>query len=791
MPAKVTVETFLDQDLLHQVEALCTQEDPPACQAACPMHLDVRTFVSLIREGRTGEAWKLYAKAIPLAPLAACACDAPCRTACKRAELGGAVETGLLEQFAARTAGVPSEPPFLLPKKTQKAAVIGGGLRGLAAANNLARKGYKVTIIEASLRLGGRLLSGEEDPRRGALIQKALEGEIQALLKMPVTVEYGRSIALDSPDGPAALLDDGYGAVYAACSSPLDKLADTSTLLTGRPGLLAGKRSGRLKEGSSVIYDIFDGTSAAITIDRLFQGVSVGAGREREGSSGTRLYTGLAGVVPAAPVMPKNGGYEQADAVSEASRCLQCECNECVKKCAFMQKYKSNPRRYIRMVYNNLSIAMGNHDANGMINECALCSQCGAICPNGLNLADVFLAARRHMVKSGKMPPSAHEFALLDMRYSMSPSFFLCRSQPGFERPESLFFPGCQLSASEPELVRRIYAGLMAGLPGGVGIFLGCCGIMAHWAGDTAAFGEAKAQLRSAWEQLGKPRVIAACPTCASALRDLAEIETADIFGVLDETGIPGNGETGRAGPASGASKPMVLHHACGARGEGRIKAHVRNLAASLGITLREGAPDKQDPCCGYGGLTAFVNADTASALTDCALGQLVPEQSGAEDVLLTYCINCRDRFRSKGRDTRHLLELLYPASSSGAASGSRGAWKSPSWSERQDNRAALRRSLLKELWGEETEEAEAVELILDGELEQKIERTHILKSDIAGVIARAEAEQAKFQDPRNGHFIASGRPANVSFWVEYSPEGSGFRVYNAYCHRMSAVVTA
>jgi Fe-S oxidoreductase len=706
---------------------------------------------------------------------------------------------GLLEQFVFRASGVPSEPPFLLPKKTQKAAVIGGGLRGLATANNLARKGYKVTIIEASSRLGGRLLSAE-DARTEAPLQKALEGEIAALLKMAVTVEYGRSIALDTPDGPASLLGEGYDAVYAACASPLDGLADGATLLTPRPGLLAGRRSGRFpsgnsKAGNSAIYDIFDGTSAAITMDRLFQGVSVDAGREREGSSGTKLYTNLDGAVPAEPVSPKDGGYGQEEAVVEASRCLQCECNECVKKCAFMQKYKSNPRRYIRMVYNNLSIAMGNHDANGMINECALCSQCGAICPNGLNLADVFIAARRHMVKSGKMPPSAHEFALLDMRYSMSPSFFLCRSQPGFERPEFLFFPGCQLPASEPELVRRAYAGLMAALPGGVGIFLGCCGIMAHWAGDTAAFGEAKAQLCSAWEQLGKPKVIAACPTCASALRDLVGIETADIFGVLDEAGLGG-----RAGGAAGES--MVLHHACGARGDGRIKTHVRNLAASLGIRLREGVPDRQDPCCGYGGLTAFVNADTASALTDCALGQLtsnqaVPEQLDREAPLLTYCINCRDRFRSKGRDTRHLLELLYPAPEA-APSGTPAApheaspagWKSPTWSRQQDNRAGLKRGLLKELWGEETAEEELVELILDEGLEQKIERTHILKSDIAAVIALAEAEQAKFQNPRNGHFIASGRPANVSFWVEYSPEGGGFRVHNAYCHRMTAVVT-
>ncbi|MDR1411170.1 MAG: NAD(P)-binding protein [Spirochaetaceae bacterium] len=774
MPAKITVETFLDQDLLRQVEALCTQEDPPACQSACPVHLDARKFISLIREGKTAEAWKLYAKGIPLAPLAALACNAPCKGPCKRAGLGGSVEMGLLERFVYCEAGLPSEPPFLLPKKTQKAAIIGGGLRALAAANNLARKGYAVTVFEASSRLGGWLLS-----RGGPLVEKALEGEVAALLKMPVAVEYGSPVPLDTPDGPAALLGEGYGAVYAACASPLDGLADGATLLTPRPGILAGRRSGRLPgcsgKGDSAVYDIFDGVSAAITMDRLFQGVSVDAGREREGSFETRLFTGLDRVVPSGAVSPGNAGYGREEAAAEAARCLQCECNECVKKCAFMQKYKSNPRRYVRIVYNNLSIAMGNHDANGMINECALCSQCGAICPNGLNLADVFLAARRHMVKSGKMPPSAHEFALLDMRYSMSPAFFLCRSPPGFEKPEYLFFPGCQLPASEPELVRRVYADLRAALPGGVGIFLGCCGIMAHWAGEAAVFREAKEQLCSSWEHLGKPALIAACPSCASALRDLMGIETSDIFGVLAETGL--GGKAGRAVPES-----MVLHHACGARGDRELRDHVRGLAALMGMEILEGAPDNQDPCCGYGGLAQFANAGTASALADCALGQL-----GGEGPLLTYCINCRDRFRSKGRDTRHLLELLYPDPEAVSAAK---AWKSPTWSRRQDNRASFRRVLLKEIWGEETEAGETMELILDGELEQKIERTHILRSDIAGVIERAEAGEGKFRDPGTGHFIASRRPAHVTFWVEYGPEGGGFRVYNAYSHRMTALVT-
>ena len=30
------------QEELHQREAVCTREEPPGCQAACPLHLDMR-----------------------------------------------------------------------------------------------------------------------------------------------------------------------------------------------------------------------------------------------------------------------------------------------------------------------------------------------------------------------------------------------------------------------------------------------------------------------------------------------------------------------------------------------------------------------------------------------------------------------------------------------------------------------------------------------------------------------------------------------------------------------------
>ncbi|GHV28344.1 hypothetical protein AGMMS4952_11750 [Spirochaetia bacterium] len=767
MPVRVTVETFLDQKLLREVESLCTQEEPPACQAACPLHLDVRAFTALIETGKAAEAWQLYAKVIPLAPLIAHTCNAPCRLPCKRGERGGAIEVGMLEQFLVRNAGVPSKAPFLLPKKTERVAIVGGGLRGLAAANGLVRKGYLVTILEASDHLGGWLRDLDEASLPAAI----LDAEIAVLLGMQVTVEYGRTVPVGTVDEAAALLDEGYGAVFVSCASPLDDSADGATMLTGRNNILAGRRANRIGEGGSSIYDLFDGISAAITIDRLFQGVSVDAGREREGSYETTLYTNLDNIPVAAPVKPGIGGYDQTSAIAEAGRCIHCECMECVKKCGFMQQYKLNPRRYVRMVYNNLSIAMGDHSANSMINTCALCGQCEAICPKGLNMGDVFLAARRQMVHSGKMPPSAHEFALLDMNYSMSDSFFLARHQSGHRVSAALFFPGCQLSASEPDLVRRVYADLSKRVDGGVGLLLGCCGVMAHWSGKTTEFDAVKKQLTDHWKDLGSPEIISACPTCTSTLGELMGIKTRNLFEVLGEIGLPGPG---------GTETVMVLHHACGARHNEAIKNQVRELSAQAGITIQEGSPDERSPCCGYGGLMPFAHAPESESFTDVALEQLSGDRN---TTLLTYCVNCRDRFRAKGRDVKHLLELLYPGSPD-------LPWKAPTWSLRQENRAKLRRDLLRELWGEEAEEAPLMELIIDEELERKIEGTHILHRDISAVISKAEAEQTKLQDHQTGHFLASHRPANVTFWVEYAPEGGGFHVYNAYSHRMSAAIS-
>ena len=97
---------------------------------------------------------------------------------------------------------------------------------------------------------------------------------------------------------------------------------------------------------------------------------------------------------------------------------------------------------------------MGARQGNRLINSCSLCGLCEAVCPEDFAMQDLCLQARRAMVQKGKMPPSAHEFALLDMQFSNSDRFALARHEPGKTSSAQVFFPGCQLSASSPKQVQ-------------------------------------------------------------------------------------------------------------------------------------------------------------------------------------------------------------------------------------------------------------------------------------------------------------------------------------------------
>lgn len=773
----------MDQKQLRELEYRCIQEEPPWCTAACPIHVDARAFIRQLREGEWDAARKTLARTMPFVGILGRICDHPCELECKRGEAGGAIAIGALERACVQ-ASSSAQRIQMLPSKTQRAAVVGGDLSGLTVAWDLARKGYELTLFAAEDRLGARL-RGLPD---SLLPESVIDEETGLLVKLGVQIDLSHSVDMQMLDD----LSKGFDAVYIGMDGLSRELfgqaagdewlaaIDNKTRATGREGIFAGgawKTEGR----RSFIGDVAEGRSAAVSIDRFLQKVSLTAAREKEGPHATRLFTSLEGIeaLPVTTMADPVSGYTQQEAAVEARRCLQCECLECVKICPYLEHYKAYPKRYAREIYNNESIVMGEHRANTLINSCSLCRLCEIVCPNDFSMADLCHQVRTSMVQRGKMPPSAHEFALRDMAFSNSEHFLLARHQPGCERSAAVFFPGCQLSASLPGHVKRVYRHLCDKLPGGIGLMLRCCGAPAYWGGESDLFQQTLREFQEAWRCLGSPQLIVACSGCQRMFRDhLQEVPVVSLWKVLDEAEEK---DRESRSPQDMRRSSIAILDPCTARDDKTVQQAVRRLLKRRGFAVEElRTSGYYTECCGYGGLMSNASPVVAKKVV-----RRRAQQSSRDFV--AYCAMCRDNLAGVEKPTLHLLDVWW-----GETGGQeRAREKGPGFSQRHENRARLKQHLLSECWGEISEstmELENIELVVKPEVQERLDERRILLEDVRRVIDHADKTGDKFRNPKTGHWLASFRPTRVTYWVEYIALADGFEIKNAYAHRMEVL---
>lgn len=769
----------MDQQSLREWEHRCIQEELPFCQAACPLHVDVRAMLDKLAGGDSDGARRILERTMPLPGVLGLLCEAPCEVHCKRTEAGEALAIGALERFLV-TEARPGPKPLRLPGKKLSALVLGRGLAALTCAWDLLKKGYGVRIHTLGQALGGALLTHDDPALPAALERELAQLTALGLEIVPTPAPAQELLAAILAEGRAVFLEWGFSPETDANYPPRSS-TDPVTLAGAAPGLFLGgwpDAQGRF----SAINATADGRRAASSLDRQLSGVSLTASREREGASGTLLFTSLAGVEPLARIAPTGPKYTAGEAVREADRCLRCQCLECVKVCTYLERFKSYPRQYARQIYNNAAIVKGQHLANSLVNSCSLCGLCGRVCPQGFDMAVLNLHARREMIAAGTMPPSAHEFALEDMEAASGPECALLRPDPATPTDGGaahLFFPGCQLSASHPQHVHSAYELLRAQLSGGVGLMLRCCGIPANWAGREEVFANALAKLRADWESLGRPRIIAACAGCLSVLRDFApDISAVSLWEALEGLELPE-----QSGNPDRGGEQLALHDPCTARDNAPFRLAARALAKRLGLATAELALSGElTECCGFGGLMSAANAPLAHE---------VAARRAARSPLdyLATCAMCRDRLAAEGKRAWHLLDFVFPDAATDPK------LPGPGPSARREARARLKRELLSELWGEQPDQACGVEtgatatagLALDipAQAQARLDERRILASDVRQTLEAAQASGRWFAEIASGRRLAAFRPRRVTFWAEYRPQGAGFELLNAWSHRM------
>jgi len=165
------------------------------CADKCPLFLCIQGYSTHIAAGRYADALELIMSGLPLPDSVCRVCHRPCETACVMGERPVAIND--LKRFVMEWADGQEEFPYqprVEPENGMSVAVVGAGPAGLAAAHELARRGYAVRLFDADEEPGGLLVTAIPSYR---LPREVLRRDIQRILDLGVSFEGGRRLGAD------------------------------------------------------------------------------------------------------------------------------------------------------------------------------------------------------------------------------------------------------------------------------------------------------------------------------------------------------------------------------------------------------------------------------------------------------------------------------------------------------------------------------------------------------------------------------------------------------------------
>ena len=180
------------------------------CESACPLHMDVPNYIMAIAQGNIEQALSIIRDSNPLPSVCGRVCHHPCEEECNRKIIDSSVAIEWLKRYAA-DCGNSAKPSPVPRTREERVAIVGSGPAGLTAASDLVRKGYGVTIFEASSIPGGILSSAIPD---FILQPEAVQADIDYIkglgVRIHTNVRIGKDLSL------AGLWQQGYKAIMIA-----------------------------------------------------------------------------------------------------------------------------------------------------------------------------------------------------------------------------------------------------------------------------------------------------------------------------------------------------------------------------------------------------------------------------------------------------------------------------------------------------------------------------------------------------------------------------------------------
>ncbi|MEA1677297.1 NAD(P)-dependent oxidoreductase [Nitrospirillum sp. BR 11163] len=155
---------FADDQAVTQASR-CSQCGVPFCQVHCPVSNNIPDWLKLTAEGRLEEAYEVSQATNNFPEICGRICpqDRLCEGNCTiEQSTHGTVTIGAVEKYITDTAWERGwvKPAAPVRERPQSVGIIGAGPAGLAAADQLRRKGYQVHVYDRYDRVGGLLIYG-------------------------------------------------------------------------------------------------------------------------------------------------------------------------------------------------------------------------------------------------------------------------------------------------------------------------------------------------------------------------------------------------------------------------------------------------------------------------------------------------------------------------------------------------------------------------------------------------------------------------------------------------------
>lgn len=204
-----------DKDVMEQASR-CMDCGIPFCHGCgCPLGNFVPEWNELVSRGKWKEALELLLETSSFPEFTGRLCPALCEASCSAGLRDEPVairqiEVGLIEKGFAEGLVQPRPPAVRL---AQRVAVIGSGPAGLAVADRLNKKGYRVTVYEKDEEPGGILRFGIPDFK---LEKSVVERRVELMRVEGVSFETGVTVGEDIS---FSYLKKRFDAVCLTCGS--------------------------------------------------------------------------------------------------------------------------------------------------------------------------------------------------------------------------------------------------------------------------------------------------------------------------------------------------------------------------------------------------------------------------------------------------------------------------------------------------------------------------------------------------------------------------------------------